>query len=222
MLNPSEKSFLLIYSLIVCFERISSSLQSLSTLHYIAKPAIVISLIIYFSQNAKHIDSKTKITTLLALVLSVVGDILLMFVECHPNFFIGGLIAFLLVHLTYIKLFYKKLNSLLKPFGFLTILIFFSIGLFYLLKDNLNDLMVPVIIYMLTILVMVTTAYLRKGSVNSISYILVFIGALSFLVSDSLLALNKFYVPFSFANFFIMTTYAMAQLSIVFGIKKQV
>ena len=94
-------------------------------------------------------------------------------------------------------------------------------GIFYILKDGLGDLLIPVIVYMSAILLMALTAFLRQGSVTKISYIFVFIGALFFIISDSLLALNKFYKPLPLANISIMLTYAMAQLFIVFGIKKQ-
>tara|TARA_R110000868_G_scaffold328255_1_gene589136 strand:- start:1541 stop:1768 length:228 start_codon:yes stop_codon:yes gene_type:complete len=74
---------------------------------------------------------------------------------------------------------------------------------------------------MFIILLMVITAFFRKGSVSKSSYILVFLGALFFITSDSLLALNKFYKPLPFSSISIMLTYSIAQLFIVLGIKKQ-
>ena len=61
---------------------------------------------------------------------------------------------------------------------------------------------------------------MRKGIVNSSSYNLVFIGAIFFMISDSILALNKFYQPIPFSNISIMLTYALAQYLIVLGILK--
>jgi len=101
------------------------------------------------------------------------------------------------------------------------LLLVYAIGLFYFLKDGLGDLFIPVIIYMLVILMMVTTAFLREGSVTKNSYILVFLGAAFFITSDSLLALNKFYNPLPLSGIWIMTTYAIAQFLIVLGLKKQ-
>ena len=97
----------------------------------------------------------------------------------------------------------------------------YACGIFYLLKEGLGDLLLPVIVYMFVILLMGITAYLRRGSVPKNSFILVFLGALFFITSDSLLALNKFHQPLPLSNFSIMTTYSIAQLFIVFGIKKQ-
>jgi uncharacterized membrane protein YhhN len=52
------------------------------------------------------------------------------------------------------------------------------------------------------------------------------LGAVLFVVSDSLLAINKFYSSFELAGVLIMLTYGMAQLLIVTGainyIRKQI
>lgn len=45
-------------------------------------------------------------------------------------------------------------------------------------------------------------------------------GALLFVASDSLLAINKFYQPFNSAGLAIMATYGLAQLFIVIGLTK--
>ncbi|MGO8055650.1 lysoplasmalogenase family protein, partial [Rhizobium leguminosarum] len=45
-------------------------------------------------------------------------------------------------------------------------------------------------------------------------------GAACFVLSDSLLAFNKFYAPFEFAGIAIMLTYGIAQLFIAAGITK--
>ena len=81
-------------------------------------------------------------------------------------------------------------------------------------------MLIPVMIYMIVILAMATSAFVRKGIVNKYSYNFVFIGAIFFMISDSILALNKFYEAIPLANILIMTTYALAQYLIVIGILK--
>ena len=44
------------------------------------------------------------------------------------------------------------------------------------------------------------------------------IGAIFFIISDSLLAINKFYFPLPYSAFWIMSTYSFAQYFIVSGI----
>ena len=144
-----------------------------------------------------------------------------MFVDTSANFFLGGLVAFLLAHIMYILVFNKKRNRTHKPIFFIVVLIMYASGLFYILKDGLGEMLIPVIVYVLVILIMAITASLRKNNVTNISYKLVLIGALFFVVSDSLLAVNKFYSPISNSNISIMLTYALAQYGIVLGILKQ-
>jgi uncharacterized membrane protein YhhN len=58
----------------------------------------------------------------------------------------------------------------------------------------------------------------RNGRVNFNSYFLVFVGSVLFVLSDSLLALNKFYMEISMAGFWIMILYISAQYLIMRGL----
>lgn len=158
---------------------------------------------------------------LLALTFSLLGDILLMFDEVSVNFFLTGLISFLLAHIFYILVFLEKKNNLKKPLPFITVLIIYAFGIFYVLKDGLENMLIPVVIYMLAILTMAVTAAFRKGNVSNLSYNLVFVGVLLFLISDSILAVNKFYGEVPYEHLLIMSTYAFAQYFITIGIIKQ-
>lgn len=217
-LTNIEKQFSILFFVIVLFEIITGSKETLQIAHYVAKPAIVISLIFLFIKTSDGISKSIKRITLLALVFSLLGDIFLMFVEHSPHFFTVGLVAFLLAHIMYILVFLKQKNKQKSMVFFVVLLLVYASGLFYLLKDGLGAMLVPVIIYMIVILSMATSAFLRKGIVNSNSYNLVFIGAIFFMISDSILALNKFYQPLPFSNISIMLTYALAQLLIVLGL----
>ena len=219
-LTNTEKQFSILFFVIVLFEIITGSTESLQIAHYIAKPAIVISLMFLFIKTSEGISKSIKRITLLALGFSVLGDILLMFVDQSPHFFTVGLVAFLLAHIMYIVVFLKHRNKQKSILSFVILLLVYASGLFYLLKDGLGEMFVPVIIYMIVILSMATTVFVRKGIVNSNSYNLVFIGAIFFMISDSILALNKFYQPIPFSNISIMLTYALAQYLIVLGILK--
>lgn len=220
MLTKPEKTFSYIFFLVVIAELICGSVERFSLLHYVTKPAIVISLLIFFFKESESLSQSIRNLTMLALGFSLLGDILLLFVHRSPSFFILGLLAFLFAHVMYIWVFLKQRNHNKKPFLFLTALLIYAIGLFTLLKNGLGEMVLPVLIYMLAILGMATTAFLREGKVPKISYKLVLLGAIFFLVSDSLLAINKFYTVFEFAHVLIMSTYALAQYFMVMGIKK--
>lgn len=219
-LTNIEKQFSILFFIIVLFELLTSSTESLTNAHYIAKPAIVASLMVLFVKESISLENQLKKLTLGALAFSLLGDVLLMFVDLSPHFFTVGLIAFLLAHFIYIIVFTKHRNRAIKPIGFILLLLIYAAGLFYVLKSGLEEMLIPVMIYMIVILAMATSAFVRKGIVNKYSYNFVFIGAIFFMISDSILALNKFYEAIPLANILIMTTYALAQYLIIIGILK--
>lgn len=220
MLTTSEKIFSILFFIIVALELICGSVESLATYHYITKPSILIALILFFWKQITAINKSIRLLTLFALVFSLFGDVLLMFVDKSPNYFMMGLIAFLIAHIFYILVFLKHRDKNRKPIWFGLLLIVYAIGMFYGLKDGLGEMLIPVVIYMLIILTMAITAFWRNNSVGKWSYVLVFFGALFFLMSDSLLAINKFHTSLPLSNVSIMLTYALAQFCIVFGILK--
>lgn len=220
MLSKTEKQFSVVFFIIVLFELFTGSSESMKIIHYFAKPAIVISLIFLFVVTSNPLHKSLRNLSLLALLFSVLGDILLMFVEYSAHFFTLGLVAFLTAHIMYVLVFLKHRNKKATPIGFIILLLLYAVGLFYFLHDNLGAMLIPVILYMLVILSMSTTAFLRKDQVSTLSYKLVFIGAVLFMISDSILALNKFYQPLAWSNISIMLTYALAQYFIVIGILK--
>ncbi|RXJ45829.1 lysoplasmalogenase [Gelidibacter gilvus] len=221
MLTKTEKQFTVLFMLLLIAELICGSVESLSTWHYFTKPSLLTALIIYFYVQSKELTSKTKVMTLAALVFSLMGDVLLMFVDQSQNFFMFGLVSFFLAHVFYIVIFWKRRHTKTNSAGLITILVVYAIGLFYLLRNSLGDLLIPVIFYIIIILIIVITAFLRQEKVSKISFILVFLGAILFVISDSILALNKFYMPLRFSSISIMLTYALAQYFIVLGLLKQ-
>src|SRR5690606_41287334 len=79
MLTKTEKSFSILFVLLLALEIATSSFEQISTLNYLAKPALLISLIFYFWSQSKQMEKKIRIMIFYALVFSLLGDILLMF-----------------------------------------------------------------------------------------------------------------------------------------------
>ena len=80
---------------------------------------------------------------------------------------------------------------------------------------------IPVIIYTVVILTMLTSALNREKKVNRQSYILVLVGAILFVISDSIIAIDKFRYHFALSGIAIMSTYVTAQYFIAIGCLKQ-
>ena len=119
-----------------------------------------------------------------------------MFQNNSSNFFIGGLAAFLTAHIFYSILFNTIRDRQKKPFAFISILLIYAVVLFSLFQDNLGEMLIPVLLYILVILIMATMAFLRKNIIKS-SYNWVLLGAIIFMLSDSTIAINKFYTSYS-------------------------
>jgi uncharacterized membrane protein YhhN len=99
---------------------------------------------------------------------------------------------------------------------FLLFLIFFYAYLY----PYLGEMRIPVFVYALVIALMSVSALNRFGSVNLLSFRLVFIGSLLFMLSDSILAVSLFVKNFEFSGVAVMLTYIAAQYLIMSGAMK--
>jgi uncharacterized membrane protein YhhN len=76
---------------------------------------------------------------------------------------------------------------------------------------------IPVLVYGVVISVMFLLALHMLFIKNREAGKMMMLGALLFIVSDSILAINKFYQPFEYAGIAIMLSYGIAQLLITLG-----
>jgi uncharacterized membrane protein YhhN len=148
-----------------------------------------------------------------ALALSSLGDILL---DIDPRFFPAGLAAFLLAHLTYIVLFVRNRArpfhpGLARSFAALAV-VAASAALSAWIVPSVGGLAVPVILYICAVTAMVSTAILTQRESSWVPS-----GALLFLLSDSLLAINKFKNPVPLHAYLVWGTYYLAQCGIATG-----
>jgi uncharacterized membrane protein YhhN len=190
--------------------------------HVASKPMVVLSLLAYYLAGE---SARTRSALFVAaLLLSWAGDVLLM--GAGDLFFMLGLAAFLLSHIIYIAVYRQHAIRPSTPQPLANVVFARSAfpvllagsGLVVILYPHLGSLRIPVLIYAAVLVVMVLQAIRRRGRTSPASFRWVVAGALLFMVSDSLLAINRFYTPLSQATFWIMTTYAMAQFCIVRGI----
>lgn len=161
-------------------------------------------------------DPKTRNLIVLALLLSSLGDIFLAIRSA--DYFIQGLGSFLVAHLLYIVIFVHARSqvSLSRPNTFLIALItVFAILMMWKLWPLLGQLKAPVYIYISAISFMAIAAVFSRFKST-----LVISGALSFLVSDAIIAIDKFIIPFSLSSTLIWVTYFSAQLLLTLAILK--
>jgi len=197
-------------------------ISELRLTHCIVKVLLIPALIVLLSSAGGRSGKKMILT---GLVFSWIGDILLLFESRDPLFFIGGLASFLLTHIFYIIYFLgiRSPNaSLLKKQPILSLLVIaYGAGLVWLLFPHLGTMKIPVMAYAVVISTMLISSLYAYGKVNKLAGNAYVLGALAFVLSDSLLAINKFYQPFPYAGVFIMLTYCAAQYLVVYGFLKQ-
>lgn len=157
-----------------------------------------------------------------AIFFSWIGDIMLMFDSRYPVLFIVGLLFFLIVHICYIVFFiqiYQKVKLHRGKGKLISIIVTLAYVLFilYLLWPGLGDLKIPVMIYAVTIGCMLVSTLILTGKLPEETLYCFISGALLFVISDSMLAYNKFRQAFSLASPLIMITYCMAQLLLTIG-----
>src|SRR4030095_3806794 len=194
------------------------------TLRYITKPILMPLLIFFFISQTTGFASSLKKWIVLALLFSWAGDILLMFESTNGNFFIFGLVAFLIAHIFYILFFENVIRKegLRKNYWWFLPVIIYYIALIYILSPNLGDMKLPVRIYGIVISYMLIQS-LQAGRIRNLAAATLMIGgAVLFITSDSILAINKFYELFAYAGTAIMLTYGIAQLLITLGAVKYI
>jgi uncharacterized membrane protein YhhN len=182
--------------------------------------ALIIPVLILIFQLTGNKKSTFHRLFFAALFFSWAGDIALGVPRNQETLFMPGLVCFLITHVLYFIVFIRTpgMNLPIKKFFYVVIpVILYGTALLIILFNDLGEMKIPVIVYTAVILAMLTTAINRREKVNRTSYYLVFIGAVLFVLSDSMIALDKFNHPFQFASPLIMFTYIAGQYLIVMG-----
>lgn len=205
------EKFLIPIIIITGCTHIYAKYKNLKLQEYIFKP-LTTSLIIFLAFFSNSGDYKKFI--ILGLIFSLFGDIFIMLSE---NKFVFGLISFLIAHIIYIYAFSIKNNFILPMYLSIPFVIYGLVMYLYLYK-NLKELKIPVFVYISIILVMGISAFnLWYIKDNNLS-LLAFIGSLLFIISDSVLAIDKFKKKMYFAQLILLTTYYTSQILIALSI----
>ncbi|HKZ04362.1 MAG TPA: lysoplasmalogenase, partial [Methylomirabilota bacterium] len=161
---------------------------------------------------ARGISDSALLAT--ALGLSCLGDVLL-----HLGFrryFGAGLGAFFLAHVAYTTLFVRSWPRPLRPgrrqIVLVAAVLVYGVVVTGWLSSHLGGYAVPVIAYALAITGMTVSAILARFSTP-----LVWIGAMLFVLSDSLIAAGRFRAAVPLAAYLIWPTYYLAQYGIAVG-----
>ncbi|MCW9033403.1 MAG: lysoplasmalogenase [Rhodospirillales bacterium] len=176
------------------------------------KAPVVIFLCIYAFMNS---EGRTRLFLCVALLFSDLGDI---FLAMEPSFFLHGLISFLVAHLFYIALFLRHKEDAVEKRHILIGIAFAAYGvcLVAFLYPSLGTMAIPVMVYAIILILMGVTA-----NMGAFGTPMVALGALSFILSDSGIAVNKFHMPMEWLGYITWPLYVVAQFLIVLGATKK-
>jgi len=179
----------------------------------------------FFSSDSSYIGALLKIAPLLllaftawtgaaanwrwpltaALLFSALGDLLLDLDGLSGDLFMAGLGSFLLAQLIYAGLFWRHRGTDTRRWWLVAAYLPFTALLTWHILPGTGEMALPVGGYMLAISAMVCGAALTDRP------LMLFGGAFSFAVSDTLLAIDRFLHPVPAAGILIMGTYYLAQ-----------
>jgi uncharacterized membrane protein YhhN len=132
------------------------------------------------------------------------------------------MIAFLINQIFYIISFFSSIfdTTSFNPFVFTLFGPVFLILLFMLPRfiSKTGEMKIPVLIYLIAIFVMHIAAILKLAAFQGLPNILIYIGSISFIVSDSTIAVDKWDKEIPNGKPIIMTTYILAQFYITLGV----
>lgn len=139
---------------------------------------------------------------MIGLGFSILGDLAL---ASPGDLFIVGLGAFLCAHLAYLRAYLDDTRTT-APAALLVAMACGTALFGVLARHGLGDLLVPVALYALAISAMLWRALACGGMAA--------VGATSFVISDSLIGLDRFVSPFAAAPYLIILSYWLGQWAI--------
>ncbi len=222
MKNILFPRFTILYSLL-CLVVLSAEYFQLTWTYYLSKPLVLILVLIFFRMQTGSTNNLFRNLMIAGFAFSSAGDLLLMFTKHDENFFIAGLVAFLITHVCYTAGFITQIfknkawNQHWGQLAFSTLFVVYGAEFFIINRTSFGEMTIPVMIYCLAITSMGVAAVMRDRDKYSGGYFMVLTGALFFVVSDSLLATNKFIFTFNYSGTLILATYFIAQYFIATG-----
>ncbi|MFC2029802.1 lysoplasmalogenase [Chloroflexota bacterium] len=174
---------------------------------YIFKPLTMLFVILNALLARRPVSPRYRTLILLGLILSLAGDVLLIL---PSDQFVLGLVSFLLAHIVYIAAFRTGVEIPLSLPSTVPFIVFGILAL-AVLAPGLGQMALPVLAYVIVILVMAWQALGRWRATRRTGDLLAFAGALLFVLSDTVLAFNRFRFQFPALDVVVWISYVAAQ-----------
>ncbi len=183
------------------------------TLGYIFKPTTTLLIIILAIIQPAGSDYY-RYFIIAGLTFSLIGDISLML---PSDKFVLGLGAFLVALIFYILAFSSGFGPYFEIWYLIPVAIYAIIFLWFVLPKT-GKMKLPVLIYVLVLIVFMWQATGMYYYLSQSSALYVFAGAILFVISDSILAYDRFVKTFRLSSAIIHLTYWCAQILLALSI----
>ena len=174
---------------------------------YLCKPLTTALILVLALVGGSHVSRLYQTLIVLGLAASLVGDVFLMLPDDR---FAAGLASFLLAHLLYAGAFVSAIERA-PPVSSLVPFALYGVFFFRLLAPHVGRLRWPVLAYAFAILFMAWAAAGQWFQGARPGALLALLGAMLFLISDSVLGWHRFRRRRPSAPLVILSTYYAAQ-----------
>jgi uncharacterized membrane protein YhhN len=190
-------------------------------MHGIFKGGLMPILMLMVATSPSFNRLGVRLLLLGSLLFAWAGDVLLLY-DVDEDYFKAGLASFFLAQALYVAVFSmhikpnEKRSLLRRHPSVILVSAFIFVVIVRQFYADLGSLYWPVIAYSGILFLMLMAALNRSRRTNEVSFWLVLIGAVLFVLSDALIAFDRFDAPIH--GFYIMSTYTLAQGLIVLGL----
>ena len=226
-MSKKEANFVKYIFIGLCILELLFRVLDMPELGKYTKPLLIPALMVYFKRSMHSPLNLSFMLAFLAMIFSWVGDVMLIYENSDEMYFLMGVAGFAVAQLLYIFAFSKARNESNPssenhqlPFYYSVPFVIIAGFLMWKLVPVAGGMAVPICVYALLLLGMVVSSVFRIDRSSQASFNQLFFGAVLFMLSDTLLAFNKFLMPMENAGFFVMITYLLAQWNIANGLLK--
>lgn len=182
---------------------------------YIFKPLMMVGIILIALLADDPVSPSYHVLILLGLLASLAGDVCLMFED--DRWFLVGLVSFLIGHIFYIAAFTIE-GDASAPFWYIVPFAIYGVLILRWLWPNLGEMKGPVMMYVFVILIMAWQAANRWIELKETTTLLAMTGAYLFVLSDSVLAIERFRGTWRTARILVLGAYFTAQWLIALSV----
>ena len=193
-------------------------------LHWVCKPLATVLVLAVAWRETRPLSPRYRRRVLMGLGFALLGDVLLML---PGDRFVPGLAAFLFAHVAFLAAWLDDSRFAVRPPAWLACLLA-AAGLLWMLWPGLVPVLrVPVVVYAGVLATMAGQALGRAWQHTAVRDALAIpsrraaLGALLFMISDSLLALDRFHTTLPLASLWILGSYYPAIGLIAWSVRRE-